>query len=185
MIYSIQYGIQTFLWLYTIYNIPYTVYEKMIYILAAVAKNGVIGAKNDLPWYLPEDLKRFRELTTGKTVLMGANTYESIVKRLGKPLPNRKNIVVSFDKNYKVAEGVSLYNSLDEAIEKNKHEDLWIIGGASIYKQTMDKADKLYITHIDREVEGDVFFPKISTKEWSLVTEEEHPGYRFAIYEKA
>src|SRR3990167_6978043 len=105
----------------------------MISIIAAVAKNGVIGTKNDLPWHIPEDLKRFKELTTGKTVLMGSKTYESIVKRLRHPLPNRKNIVVSADPNYKVGEGVTLYNPLDEALEKYKNEDLFIIGGGSIY----------------------------------------------------
>lgn len=156
----------------------------MIYILAAVAENNVIGAKNDLPWHLPEDLKRFKLLTTGKTVLMGSNTYESIVKRLGKPLPNRKNIVVSLDPNYKIAEGVILYNSLDGAIAKHKDEELWIIGGASVYNQTMDKANKLYITHVEGTYDGDVFFPKISTKDWELESEEIHPGYRFAIYKR-
>ena len=157
----------------------------MISIIAAVAKNGVIGTKNDLPWHIPEDLKRFKELTTGKTVLMGSKTYESIVKRLRHPLPNRKNIVVSADPNYKVGEGVTLYNSLDEALEKYKNEDLFIIGGGSIYKQTLDKADALYITHVDREAEGDIYFPKISTKIWELQGEELREGYRFAIYKKS
>ncbi len=156
----------------------------MIYILAAVANNGVIGVKNDLPWHIPDDLKRFKLLTTSKTVLMGSNTYEAIIKRLGHPLPNRKNVVVSTDPNYKVAEGVILYNSLDEAIKKHKNEELWIIGGASVYNQTMQKADKLYITHIDGDYEGDVHFPKISTKDWTLESEEIHPGYRFALYRK-
>src|SRR3989338_707246 len=156
----------------------------MIAIIAAVAKNGVIGAKNDLPWDIPDDLKRFKLLTTGKTVLMGANTYESIVKRIGHPLPNRKNIVVSLDPDYKVAEGVIFYRSLDEAIEEHKNEDLFIIGGGSIFKQTLDKADVLYITHIDRDVDGDVYFPKISTKDWTLESEEIHPGYRFCIYKR-
>lgn len=157
----------------------------MISIIAAVAKNNAIGVKNDLPWHIPEDLRRFKELTTGKTVLMGANTYNSIVKRLGQPLPNRKNIVVSNDPQFNVPKGVLLYNSLDEAIEKNKNEDLFIIGGASIYNQTLDKADKLYITWIDQEPEGDVFFPKIDQNKWRLVGEEEHAGFTFAIYDKA
>lgn len=156
----------------------------MISLIAAVAKNGVIGAKNDLPWYIPEDLKRFKLLTTGKTVLMGSKTYESIVNRLGRPLPNRKNVVASNDSQYKVADGVVLYNSLDKAIADYKNDDLFIIGGASIFSQTMDKADKLYITHIDRDVEGDVYFPKISTKDWELESEEIHPGFTFAVYDR-
>lgn len=157
----------------------------MISIIAAVAKNNCIGKANDLPWYIPEDLKRFKELTTGKTVLMGSKTYESIVKRLGKPLPNRKNIVVSSDPNYKVAEGVLLYNSLDKAIETHKNEDLFIIGGASIYQQTIGKTDKLYITHVDKNVDGDAFFPKIDSNKWRRVSEEPYTGFTFSVYERS
>ncbi len=164
----------------------------MISIIAAVAKNNVIGNGNKLPWgdirNMPDDKKRFQELTLGKTVLMGRNTYESIFVDLGRKMPNRKKVVVSKESINippELKKEFKTFNDLDKALEAHKNEDLFIIGGASIYNQTLDKADKLYITWIDQEPEGDVFFPKISTKDWTLKAEEIHPGYRFAVYEKS
>lgn len=156
----------------------------MIILVAAIAKNNVIGRENDLPWYLPEDLKRFRKLTTGKTVLMGRRTFDSIMKRLGKPLPNRKNVVVTRDKNFNAPEGVEIYHSLDEALAKYRSEDLFIIGGGQIYKQTIDKADALYITHVDKVIEGDVYFPEIEPARWKKVEEEKHEGFSFTTYKR-
>src|SRR3989344_5094956 len=95
----------------------------------AIAKNWVIGGDNDLPWYLPEDLKHFKKLTLGKTVLMGRKTYESIVNRLGKPLPGRKNVVISRQADYKVPDGVLVFQSLDEALKVLSAEDIYVIGG--------------------------------------------------------
>ena len=155
-----------------------------ISLIAAVDKNLVIGKENDLPWYLPEDLKRFKQLTTGKTVLMGRKTFESIMARNGKPLPNRKNVVVTTDPNYKVPDGVVLYNDLNQAIEELKSEELCVIGGGQIYKQTIDKADILFITHVDMETDGEVFFPKIDPAVWKQTEQEPHKGHTFAKYEK-
>jgi len=156
----------------------------MINIIAAVAKNNVIGRGNDLPWDIPEDLKHFQTLTSGKTVLMGSNTFESIVKRLGRPLPNRKNIIVTMQKEYQAPEGVEVYYSLTEAIDALQDQEVWVIGGASIYKQMIDVADRLYITHVDMEPEGDTFFPEINPALWEKVEEEPHPGFNFTVYKR-
>lgn len=154
----------------------------MISIIVAIAKNNVIGKSNELPWYLPEDLKHFKQITTGKTVLMGKNTYESIVSRLGKPLPDRTNIVITRDINFKPADGVVVYSDLDKALSENN--DLFIIGGASIYKQTIDKADRLYITEVGQEIDGDAFFPEIDKSIWKETLREPHDGLNFVIYER-
>lgn len=157
----------------------------MISIIAAVAKNGIIGDKNNLPWYLPEDLKRFKELTTGKTVIMGRKTFESIFARLGKALPNRTNIVITRNKEYKVPEGVVVQSSLEDALRSYGGTDVFIIGGGEIYRQAITLADRLYITHVDKEVAGDVSFPVIDSKNWRRAGEEKHDGYSFAVYEKS
>lgn len=152
----------------------------MISIIAAVSKNGVIGVDNKLPWDLPEDLKRFKELTTGNVVIMGRKTYESI----GKPLPNRINIVVTRDKDFFVP-GVLSANSLDSALLKaGGNKDIFIIGGGEIYKQSMGFVDKLYITEVDMEVEGDTTFPTISDQ-WSVIEENKFNGGWYVTYKKA
>jgi len=156
----------------------------MIAIIAAVAKNNVIGIKNRLPWNLPEDLKRFKDLTAGKTVMMGSKTFESIVSMLGKPLPNRTNIVLAREENYKVPEGVILQTSITDAMRNYGSSDIFVIGGGEIYRQTIDLADTLYITHVDKEVEGDTHFPTIDPKKWRLVSEEKHEGYSFCVYKR-
>lgn len=156
----------------------------MLALIAAVAKNGIIGNKNKLPWNIPEDLKRFKELTNGKQVMMGSRTYESIVGYLGKPLPNRTNIVLASDSDMKFPEGVFVYKSIPEALAAHGDKDIFVIGGGQIYKQTIDLADTLYITHVDQEVEGDVSFPAIDPAKWSKVSEDKHEGYSFAVYKR-
>jgi dihydrofolate reductase len=156
----------------------------MIAIVAAVAKNGVIGSKNDLPWYLPEDLKRFKQLTTGKTVVMGRKTFESIMNRLKKPLPNRDNVVITRNMEYKVPEGVFVHGDLKTALREHGSADIFIIGGGEIFNQSINLADTLYITHVDKDVEGDVFFPQIDSKKWRLESNEQHEGYGFAMYKR-
>lgn len=153
-------------------------------LIAAIADNNCIGIKNKLPWNIPEDLQRFKNLTRSKTVLMGQNTFESILGYLGKPLPNRKTVVVSNDPNYQIPEGVRLYHSLDTALEELKDEDLFICGGASIYQQTIDRVDTLYITHVRQIVNGDAFFPKIDPKKWKETKREDHNGFSFVCYKK-
>jgi dihydrofolate reductase len=160
----------------------------MINIISAVAKNNIIGVKNDLPWKLQADLKYFSKTTTGKTVVMGKNTFNSIFKRLGKPLPHRRNVIISFV--VETIPGCEVYTDLKSFLEENKNDDLFIIGGASIYKQTIDMADRLYITEVDSSPDGDVYFPEIKSGEWTLVSEDQHQkdenndfDYNFKIYD--
>ncbi len=150
----------------------------------AVANNNVIGGDNDLPWYLPEDLKHFKKLTLGKTVLMGRKTYDSIFKRLGKPLPERKNVVVTRQKDLAFPPEVLVFPSIPEALKHLSNEDVYIIGGANIFHQTFPLANKMILTHVDGDYEGDVFFPEVDYLAWRKTSEEKHEGYTFAEYER-
>ncbi|WP_408006226.1 dihydrofolate reductase [Pseudalkalibacillus sp. A8] len=157
----------------------------MISLLLAMGKNRVIGKDNDLPWHLPEDLKWFRRVSTGHTVIMGRRTYESI----GKPLPNRKNVIVTNDKNYQ-AEGCIVTHSIDEALQQDGDEQI-VIGGTNVFKQVLDRAERIYLTYIDEEFDGDTFFPEIDESEWELkskekgIKNEKNPyDYYFMIYER-
>lgn len=145
----------------------------MLSIIVAKAKNNVIGKDNKLIWNIPDDLKRFKSLTTGHTIIMGRKTFES----LGRVLPNRFHIILSTDKNYKVDnENVKVINDISELdnyiIDKNEH---FVIGGAMIYKLLMPKCSRLYITQIEKEFGGDTFFPEINENEWKIVNEEIGP----------
>lgn len=153
-------------------------------LIAAVAKNNCIGIKNKIPWNIPEDFKFFKATTMGKTCLMGQATFESILGYLGKPLPGRQSVVVTFDKNFTAPDGVRIFYSLDEAFEKLKDEDVFVCGGASIYKQTIDRVDNLYITLVDMEPDGDVFFPAIKPEIWQEVSRDDHDGFAFVKYSK-
>lgn len=133
----------------------------MISLIAAVAQNGVIGNRNAMPWHLSEDFKHFKALTTGHTVVMGRNTWESI----GRPLPNRRNVVVS--RTMQPVEGVEVVGSTDEALSLcGSDEELFVMGGGAIYAQAIDRADKLCITHIYCNFDGDVRFPAIDPEQW-------------------
>lgn len=154
-----------------------------ISLVAAIAKNDVIGNNNELPWYLPEDLKRFKKITEGKTVVMGKKTFDSIIAKLGRPLPNRLNIVLSRQRNLPLPKGVILLNDLEQ-LKKLDKEEIIIIGGGEIYRLFIDLADKMHITHIDQEVEGDVYFPKIDPQIWQKISEEKHEGFSFVDYER-
>ena len=151
----------------------------------AVAKNLVIGKGNDLPWYLPEDLQHFKALTLGKTVLMGRKTYESIISRLKKPLPGRKNVVITRQKDYQAAPDVLVFADLASAFQKLSSEDVYVIGGAEIFKLALPMAEKMYITKVRGNYEGDAFFPQIDWSQWQLVEEEKHEKFAFATYKKA
>jgi len=153
-------------------------------LIAAVAKNNCLGINNKIPWNIPEDFKYFKKTTLGKTVLMGENTFKSILGYLGKPLPERQTVVLTIDKNFIAPEGVRVFFSLDEAWEKLKNEDVFVCGGASIYKQTINRVDKLYITLVDQEPAGDVFFPEISKNIWQEDSRENHDGFAFLTYKK-
>lgn len=132
----------------------------MISIIVAVGKNRAIGRNNKLLWDIPEDMEHFREVTTGHTVIMGEKTFRSI----GRPLPNRKNIVVTLDNNFK-AEGCEISHSLNDVLEgyKNSDEEVFVIGGGMIYKLSLPYADKLYLTVVDdAPQDADTFFPDYS-----------------------
>jgi dihydrofolate reductase len=156
-----------------------------ITIVAAVAKNRVIGAKNALPWHIPEDLKHFKEVTTGKTVLMGKKTFDSILNSLKKPLPNRTNVVITRQEDFIAPEGVIVFHDLDQALQKlSAQDEVMVIGGGQIYNQTIEKADKLILTEIDQDIEGDIFFPNIDPHQWKKVSEDPHAGFSFVEYER-
>lgn len=152
--------------------------------VVAMAKNNCIGKDNDLPWYLPEDLKHFKKITEGGTVLMGRKTFESIMSRNSKPLPNRTNVVLTRNEDYKVPDGVLLFHDVDQALQNLDCEELFVMGGGSIYKLFMDRVDKIYMTHIEKEINGDVFFPEIDFTKWKKVKEKKGEGFSFVDYER-
>jgi dihydrofolate reductase len=149
----------------------------MVSLIAAVSKNGVIGVDNKLPWYIPQDLKRFKELTTNNVVIMGRKTYESI----GKPLPNRLNIVVSRNKDLEI-DGCLVVDSISKAIKKaGSDKEIFIIGGGEIYRKSIKFADEIYLTRIDTIHEGDTTFPELS-EFWVETDREDHDGFSFITY---
>ena len=161
----------------------------MLSIIVAKSINNVIGVDNNLPWHLSADLKRFKSLTMGNAVIMGRKTFESILSYLGKPLPGRENIVITRNNNYK-AERSIVVHSIEEAIKKATKENVFIIGGAQIYKQSLDLVDRLYITEVQTEIDGNMSFPEICDQ-WKKVSKEDHQAdekneydYSFVIYEK-
>jgi dihydrofolate reductase len=157
-----------------------------ISIVAAVAKNNVIGKNNELLWHLGADMKRFKNLTNGKMVIMGRKTHESI----GKVLPNRVNVVLSFDKNYTSKDCIVMHD-LNEALRfanDNKLEEVFIIGGGSIYEQAMDLVDKMYLTVVDVTPEGDAHFPAYNIEDWDVeyqvfVPKDDNNDYDSTYYE--
>jgi dihydrofolate reductase len=150
-------------------------------LIAAVARNNVIGNKQDIPWRIAEDWAYFKRMTSGHTILMGRKTFES----LGKPLPDRKHLVITRQPGYAVPPGVEVYPTIEAALAAHPEEDIFVIGGGEIYRQTIDLADTLYITHIDRVVEGDTFFPEIDTTKWQEASRENHEGFAFVVYKKS
>lgn len=156
--------------------------------IAAMANNRVIGKKNDMPWHLPADLAFFKASTLGKPILMGRKTYESI----GRPLPGRRNLVISRDPNLSI-EGVEIYHNIDAALVALKDvEEVMICGGGTLYAQMLPKADCLYLTHIQLDVEEpEVYFPDFQQYSWQQISEECHlPDeknsyhYKFEILER-
>ena len=148
-----------------------------IVVIVAVAKNNAIGKDNDIPWHIREDFEHFKEKTLGFPCIMGDKTYESLPDN-AKPLPNRENIILTFDKEYN-PEGTTVFHDFNEAIEyvKNKGiEKAFIIGGATIYKLGMKVADIFELTSIDHEYDADTFFPEINFDEWELINREDKEG---------
>ncbi len=141
--------------------------------IAAMDKNRVIGKDNQIPWYLPADLKFFKRTTLGRHVLMGRKNYQSI----GKPLPKRTNVVITRNPFF-ISSGCIVVHSLEEALQvahDNQEEEVFIIGGGEIYAQAMPLTQKMYLTEIDAEFEGDVFFPEFDESEWTITSEEYYP----------
>jgi dihydrofolate reductase len=160
----------------------------MISLIVAVSENMGIGKDNGLLWHIPEDLKRFRRLTYGNTIIMGKKTWESLPVR---PLPGRKNIVLTDLPHECIECSVTAY-SIEDALSKcDAEEEIFIIGGGSVYRQFMPLADRLYITHVRQEAPADVYFPEIDSETWKVIEEEEFPAsdttpvpYTYIVYER-
>jgi dihydrofolate reductase len=157
----------------------------MISLIVAMGENRTIGFENKMPWNLPADLAYFKKITTGHTIVMGRKTFQSI----GRPLPNRTNIILTRDQSFR-AEGCQVFDNIEEVLEKSKKENLFIIGGAEIYQQFLPHAEKVYSTQILEHFHGDTFFPQL-TEEWQLVTTEKHDQdeknsykYEFQVYKR-
>jgi len=155
-------------------------------IIAAVAANRVIGKEGDLPWHIPEDLKYFKRITMGKPVIMGRKTWET----LDKPLPGRKNIVLTRQEDYQ-ADGAEVVHNLDDAIQAAAGEhEIMILGGAGIYETALPRTDRMYLTHIYEAFEGDTHFPEFNRNNWEVVdrteseTEDGELTYSFVVYER-
>jgi dihydrofolate reductase len=163
-------------------------------LIVAMAENGIIGRNNQLPWYLPEDLRYFKKVTMGKPIIMGRKTFESI----GKALPGRLNIVVSQQKNLTLPEGVRLVGSIDAAIAMAESvalidgiDEVMVIGGEQIYALAMPKATRLYLTKVHAAVDGDACFNQFDEKAWKLVQQEDFSAsennpynYSFCVYQR-
>ncbi len=152
-------------------------------LIAAVADNNCIGLNNKLPWHLPEDMEHFKKITTGKIVLMGRKTWESLPEKF-RPLPKRLNIVVTRQKNFVVPAGVEIFDSIASSIERHAGQEIVVIGGAQLYAETLPLADTLYITEVHKTVAGDAFFPVIDRAVWKEAVREDHSGFSFVTYKK-
>ena len=161
----------------------------MLSIIVAIAKNNAIGKDNKLLWHLPEDLKRFKRLTTGHNIIIGRKTFES----LGRVLPNRHHIILCNDAKLNVQdENVEILDDISK-LDKyiNSEEENFVIGGATMYKLLMPYSNKMYITEIDKDFDGDVYFPKINKDEWKATEREQGPEdnendfeYEYVTYER-
>ena len=155
--------------------------------IVAHANNRVIGKDNDMPWHLPADLAYFKKTTLGKPIIMGRKTYESI----GRPLPGRKNIVISRDASYQ-ADGIDVVGSVEDALALVRDvEEVMVIGGGAIYQHCLPTAQRLYITHIDAQIEGDTYFPEYDLKHWKKFSSEMYSAdeknqyqLEFAVYQR-
>ncbi|HEY8510707.1 MAG TPA: dihydrofolate reductase [Cyclobacteriaceae bacterium] len=164
----------------------------IVSLIAAVSRNNVIGKDNDLPWNLPDDMKYFMQTTSRHHVIMGRKNYESIPEKF-RPLPNRTNIVVTRNEDYQ-APGCHIVHSLEDAFAipmRSEEEEVFVIGGADIFRQSLPFADRLYLTEVHADVEGDVFFPAFDHSEWKELSRVPHPAderhkyaFDFVVYER-
>jgi len=142
----------------------------MLTAIVAMSENRAIGKNNQLPWHLPADLKHFRDLTINKPILMGRKTFQSI----GRPLPNRLNVVISRDENFKI-EGCRIYHSINEALFHLKdYPEICLIGGAELFRQMLPNVRRIYLTIVHHTVSGDVFFPELNSSEWNEIERVNH-----------
>lgn len=157
----------------------------MISLIVAIGVDNIIGKDNDLPWYYPEDLKYFKKVTKGKPVIMGENTFFSIEGRLGHPLPNRRNIVATLNKDFSY-EGVEVVHDFIAFLKENldTEEEIFVIGGKQIYALCLDYVQKMYITHVNKYHEGNVYFPTIDYSKFEKVSSEIVGDLDFAVYER-
>jgi len=166
---------------------PDTGMNPRISLIVAMARNRVIGVNNTLPWHLPADLKHFKALTMSHHIVMGRKTYESI----GKPLPGRTSVVVTRNASY-VAPGVIVVSSLEAAIAAcGKDDEIFVIGGAELYRQAINIADRIYLTEIDADISGDAHFTEFDSKSWQETARESHAAdeknlysYHFVVYDR-
>jgi dihydrofolate reductase len=154
-----------------------------ITLIAAVADNGCIGKNGGLPWYLPEDLKRFKRLTVGKVVVMGRKTWESLPEKV-RPLPERTNVVITRQTEYELPGGVERFDSLEAALTAHKNDEVVIMGGAEVYRQAFPSATNLELTRVHQTIEGDVFFPTMDEAAWKETAREDFDGYSFVSYQR-
>lgn len=162
----------------------------MISIIVAASENGVIGNQQEIPWYLPADLKHFANVTKGNTVIMGRKTFDSIISKLGKPLPDRENIIITRQTDIVVPPGVICATSLEDALTKATRQ-VFICGGGEIYRAALPIADKVYLTRVHTVVEGNITFPELAPAQWQRTHSEEctadeknQYNYTFEEYER-
>lgn len=155
----------------------------MVNLIVAIGKDNLIGKGNLLPWHYKEDMKYFKEMTMGKKVIMGELTFQSIISYINKPLPGRTNVIATLtDYTYP---GVEVTNDIISFLQNfPKEEEIFIIGGKVIYDLTLDLADRLYITHVNKEYEGDVYFKDIDYSNYNVISKKESGDLTFAVYER-
>ncbi len=155
----------------------------MISIIVALGQNNLIGNNNELPWNYPEDLHYFKETTTGHKVVMGRNTFESILNRLHKPLPNRENYVVTKNPLWHYP-GVTVIRDLEKFLKQPQSDEIFVIGGRSIFETALPYTNRLYITHIRKAYPGNVFFPELDLSQFSLIRQNDQNEISFCVYER-
>lgn len=158
---------------------------QMISLIAAMSKNRVIGKDNQLPWHIPEDFQYFKEMTLEKPIIMGRKTFESI----GRPLPKRRNIILTRDTHFETP-GCEVFHTIEDVLKALKNEpEIMVIGGATIYEQFLPLADRIYLTEVNIDIEGDAFFPNLDPLTWNNPSvhsqKQSHPlTYQFLVFEK-
>jgi dihydrofolate reductase len=153
----------------------------MLTLIAAVSANGCIGKNGGLPWIIPADLSYFKKQTIGKVVVMGRKTWESIPEKF-RPLPGRTNVVITRQRDYKAQ--AEIFHSLGEVLMAHAGEEIIVAGGSEIYREAMPRVEKMFITHVHKDVDGDAFFPEIDPKIWEETARIDQEGYSWVTYSR-